>query len=63
MCKRNLSNKSDYNMFSIFHMLFTSGGETYTKDELLERGITEKLLEEAIQHNFISEVSDGKFTR
>jgi len=63
MCKRNLSNKSDYNMFSIFDMLFTSGGETYTKDELLERGITEKLLEEAIQHNFISEVSDGKFTR
>ena len=44
MCKRNLSNKSDYNMFSIFDMLFTSGGETYTKDELLERGITEKLL-------------------
>ena len=40
MCKRNLSNKSDYNMFSIFDMLFTSGGETYTKDELLERGNT-----------------------
>ena len=53
----------DFKKFSIFDMLFTDGGETYTKDELLERGITEKLLEEAIQHNFISEVSDGKFTR
>lgn len=53
----------NFKKFSIFDMLFTSGGETYTKDELLERGITEKLLEEAIQHNFISEVSDGKFTR
>lgn len=63
MCKRNLSNKSDYNMFSIFDMLFTSGGETYTKEELLKQCITEELLEEAIQLNFISEASDGKFTR
>lgn len=63
MCKRNLSNKSDYNMFSIFDMLFTDGGETYTKEELLKQGITDELLEEAIQHNFILEVSDGKFTR